>query len=128
MDLAGFIVCTSAYGLLVSHRQADTQESVWGIAIGLAAKIGMPVLAGWKLKVATRLGSNALRADAMEAVTCGSLSVVLMIGLAVTRLLPGLWWLDSVAALALIPLLLKEGREAITGECGCCAGGNDNAH
>jgi hypothetical protein len=51
----------------------------------------------------------------------------ILIGLAVTRLLPRLWWLDSVAALALIPLLLKEGREAVTGECGCCAGGNDDA-
>ena len=79
----------------------------------------MPVLAGFKLKVAARLRSKALRADAMESVTCGYLSVVLMIGLAVTRLLPGWWWLDSAAALALIPLLIKEGREAVTGDCSC---------
>ena len=69
-----------------------------GILIGLMAKIGMPILAGWKLKVAARLGSRALRADAMEAITCAYLLVVLMLGLAVTRLLPGLWWLDRVAA------------------------------
>jgi len=120
--LAGFVVMNSAYGLLISHRQADTRESVWGILIGLTAKIGMPILAGFKLKVAARLESKALRADAMEAITCGYLSVVLMVGLAVTRLLPGLWWLDSVAALALIPLLIKEGREAVTGECRRCEG------
>jgi len=126
--LAAFVVLNSFYGLLVLHAGADTRESVWGILIGLVAKIGMPILAGFKLKVAARLGSKALRADAMEAVTCGYLSVVLMIGLAVTRLLPGLWWLDSVVALALIPLLLKEGREAVTGECACCAGGNEDAH
>lgn len=119
--LAAFVALTSAYGLFVSHRQTDTHESVWGILIGLTAKIGMPVLAGFKLRVAARLGSRALRADAMEAITCGYLSVVLMIGLAVARLLPGLWWLDSAAALGLIPLLLKEGREAISGECACCA-------
>lgn len=119
--LAACVVLNSAYGLFVSHRQADTRESVWGILIGLTAKIGMPILAGFKLKVAARLGSLALRADAMEAITCGYLSVVLMVGLAVTRLLPGLWWLDSVAALALIPLLVKEGRGAISGECECCA-------
>jgi divalent metal cation (Fe/Co/Zn/Cd) transporter len=119
--LAGFVLMNSAYGLFVVHHTTNTRESVWGIGIGLIAKIGMPLLAGWKLKVAARLGSKALRADAMEAITCGYLSVVLMIGLAVTRLLPGLWWLDSVAALALIPLLLKEGREAVTGECTCCA-------
>ena len=119
--LAGFVLVSSAYGLFLAHRATDTHESVWGIGIGLIAKIGMPILAGWKLKVAARLGSKALRADAMEAITCGYLSVVLMIGLAVTRLLPGLWWLDSVAALALVPLLLKEGREAVTGECSCGA-------
>lgn len=86
--------------------------------IGLIAKIGMPILAGYKLKVAARLGSRALRADAIEAITCGYLSIVLIVGLAATRLF-GWWWLDSVVALALIPFLIKEGREAITGECLC---------
>lgn len=126
--LAAFVALNSAYGLFVMHRQTDTRESVWGIGIGLVAKIGMPILAGFKLKVAARLGSRALRADAMEAITCGYLSIVLMGGLAVTRLFPSLWWLDSVAALALIPFLLKEGREAVTGECECGAGaGEDHA-
>ena len=117
--LAALVAVNSFGGIFVIHTKADTHESVWGIGIGLIAKIGMPVLAGWKLKVAAGLGSKALRADAMEAITCGYLSVVLMIGLAVTRLLPGLWWLDSAAALALIPFLVKEGREAVTGECSC---------
>jgi divalent metal cation (Fe/Co/Zn/Cd) transporter len=92
---------------------------VWGILIGLVAKIGMPILAGFKLKVAARLNSRALRADAIESITCGYLSIVLMVGLAATWLL-GWWWLDSVAALALIPFLIKEGRAAISGEK-CCA-------
>jgi len=119
--LAVYVVLNSAYGLFLAHRVADTHESVWGILIGLVAKIGMPILAGYKLKVAARLNSRALRADAMEAITCGYLSIVLMVGLAATRLF-GWWWLDSVAALALIPFLIKEGREAITGDCSCCAG------
>jgi len=42
----------------------------------------------------------------------------LMIGLAATRLLDW-WWLDSVAALALIPFLIKEAHAAISGECDC---------
>lgn len=117
--LAAIVAANSFAGIFVIHTKADTHESVWGIGIGLAAKIGMPVLAGWKLKVAARLNSKALRADAMEAITCGYLSVVLMVGLAVTRLLPSLWWLDSAAALVLIPFLIKEGREAVTGECSC---------
>lgn len=118
--LAVYVALNSAYGLFLAHRVTDTHASVWGILIGLVAKVGMPILAGIKLKVAARLNSRALRADAIEAITCGYLSLVLMVGLAATRLL-GWWWLDSVAALALIPFLIKEGREAITGECECCA-------
>lgn len=124
--LAVYVALSSAYGLFLAHRVTDTRESAWGILIGLAAKIGMPILAGYKLKVAARLNSRALRADAMEAITCGYLSIVLMAGLAATRLL-GWWWLDSVAALALIPFLIKEGREAITGECGCSSDGQCGA-
>lgn len=116
--LAAYVVINSVVGLFVFQRHTDTHESVWGILIGLTAKIGMPLLAAWKLKVAARLNSRALRADAMEAITCGYLSIVLIVGLAATRLF-GWWWLDSVAALALIPFLVQEGREAVTGECSC---------
>src|SRR5712675_2014716 len=116
--LVVYVVLNSGYGLFLTKRITDTHESVWGILIGAIAKVGMPILAGYKLKVAARLNSRALRADAVESITCGSLSIVLMIGLAATRLL-GWWWLDSVAALALIPFLVKEARAAISGECGC---------
>lgn len=118
--LAAYVAFNSAYGLFFAQRVTNTHESVWGILIGLIAKIGMPILAGYKLKVATRLNSRALRADAMEAITCGYLSIVLMVGLATTRLF-GWWWLDSVAALALIPFLIREGRAALSGRCACCA-------
>ena len=115
-----YVVFNSAYGLFVAHRITDTHESAWGILIGLVAKIGMPILAGYKLKVAARLNSRALRADAVESIVCGYLSIVLMVGLAATRLL-GWWWLDSVAALALIPFLMKEAGAAIRGKAECCA-------
>ena len=118
--LVAYVVFNSAYGIFIAHRVTDTHESAWGILIGLVAKIGMPILAGYKLKVAARLNSRALRADAIEAITCGYLSIVLMIGLAATRIL-GWWWLDSVAALALIPFLIKEARAAIKGEDACCS-------
>src|SRR5213078_2427089 len=118
--LVAYVVFNSAYGIFVAHRVTDTHESAWGILIGLVAKIGMPILAGYKLKVAARLNSRALRADAIEAITCGYLSIVLMVGLAATWLV-GWWWLDSVAALALIPFIIKEARAAISGEsCSGC--------
>ena len=116
--LIAYVVLNSGYGLFIAKRITDTHESVWGILIGALAKVGMPILAGYKLKVAARLNSRALRADAIESITCGYLSIVLMIGLAATWLL-GWWWLDSIAALALIPFLIKEARAAISGECDC---------
>ena len=116
--LVVYVVLNSGYGLFIAKRITDTHESVWGILIGAVAKVGMPILAAYKLKVAARLNSRALRADAVESITCGYLSIVLMIGLAATRLL-GWWWLDSAAALALIPFLIKEARAAISGEP-CC--------
>jgi divalent metal cation (Fe/Co/Zn/Cd) transporter len=117
--LVAYVVLNSGYGLFVAKSITDTHESAWGILIGLVAKIGMPILAGFKLKVAARLNSRALRADAIESITCGYLSIVLMVGLAATWLF-GWWWLDSVAALALIPFLIKEGQAAISG-AECCS-------
>src|SRR5216110_3930545 len=116
--LVAYVVLNSGYGLFIAKRVTDTHESVWGILIGAVAKVGMPILAAYKLKVAARLNSRALRADAIESITCGYLSIVLMIGLAATRLLDW-WWLDSVAALALIPFVIKEAQAAISGGCDC---------
>jgi divalent metal cation (Fe/Co/Zn/Cd) transporter len=119
--LVVYVLLNSGYGLFIAKRVTDTHESAWGILIGIVAKVGMPILAAYKIKVAARLNSRALRADAVESIVCGYLSVVLMVGLAATRIL-GWWWLDSVAALALIPFIVKEAREAIHGGCECSAG------
>ena len=116
--LAAYVVLQSGYGLLHRH----TAETSWvGISVALVAALGMPVLAKAKIRVADRIGSKALRADAMETFTCGFLSWVLLAGLAANALLHW-WWLDSVAALVLVPFLIKEGREALTGECSCDGG------
>ena len=113
--LAAYIVLQSGYGLLHRH----TAETSWvGISVALVAALGMPVLAKAKLRVADEIGSKALRADAMETFTCGFLSWVLLAGLAANALFHW-WWLDSAAALVLVPFLMKEGREALTGECSC---------
>jgi hypothetical protein len=73
-----------------------------------------------KIAIAEKISSRALRADAMEAVTCGWLSFVVVISLAAQWLF-GAWWIDSVGSLAIVWFLIKEGREAWSGnECGCC--------
>jgi divalent metal cation (Fe/Co/Zn/Cd) transporter len=90
-----------------------------GLVVALAAIPSMRYLAHRKIAVAEKLGSRALRADAMEAVTCGWLSVVVVLSLA-AQWAAGAWWIDGVASLAIVWLLVKEGREAWSNkECGC---------
>src|SRR5436305_9028098 len=79
--LVVYVLFNSGYGIFVVKRVTDTHESVWGILIGAVAKVGMPILAAYKLKVAARLNSRALRADGVESIACGYLSIVLIVGL-----------------------------------------------
>ena len=58
----------------------------------------------------------AERGDAKETLLCSFLSVIALAGLAGNAAL-GWWWADPAAALALVPWLIKEGREMIRGEC-----------
>jgi len=113
--LSVYVVAQAVYGL-THRRQAETSWA--GIAVAIIAAFGMPLLARAKIRVADAIGSRALRADAMETFTCGYLSWALLAGLAANALLHW-WWLDSAAALAVVPLLVKEAREALTGECHC---------
>lgn len=113
--LSLYVVLQAAYGL--THRQRA--ETSWlGMGVALVAALGMPILAKAKIRAADAIGSFALRADAMETFTCGYLSWVLLAGLAINALLHW-WWLDAIASLAIVPLLLKEAREALSGGCHC---------
>lgn len=118
--LAAYIVVDSAWSFL-THSHAE--PSWWGIGLAIAAATGMPLLWQGKLRIATRIGSAALKADAVCSVTCAYMAFTLLIGLALNRLL-GWWWADPLAALALVYFIIREGREALheaqTGEtCHC---------
>ena len=71
----------------------------------------MPLLARAKLRTARELGSVALRADAHETIVCGWLSFTTLAGLVLNAAF-GWWWADPVAALAMVPLIVREGLEA----------------
>ena len=79
--------------------------------------IVMPLLARAKLRVAVSLGSRALRADAHETIVCAWLSATTLLGLGLNAVL-GWWWADPLAALAMLPLIVREGIEAWRGESG----------
>ena len=61
------------------------------------------------------LGSRALIADSKQTYACWYLSVATLVGLSLNALF-GLWWADPIAALVIVLLLVREAREAITGE------------
>ena len=116
--LAAYVLAEGAWSLFL-HESAE--GSPVGVAVAVAAAVGMPLLARRKLALADEIGSGALRADAMETFTCGFLSRVLLVGLVLNALL-GWWWLDGAASLVLGPFLVKEAREALSGECSCHGG------
>jgi divalent metal cation (Fe/Co/Zn/Cd) transporter len=114
--LAAYVIASAGWTLWTRHGQ----EFSWvGLVLTMAAIPIMYGLATRKLTLAERLGSRAMRADAIESITCGWLSFVAVLGL-LAQLLIGAWWIDPVTSLVIVWFLVKEGREAWSGEaCGC---------
>ena len=111
--LAAYVVVSAAYGL---WRREGQEFSTTGLILTILAIPVMWWLARAKMRVADQLGSRALRADAVESITCGYLSGVVVVGLLIQRLMPRWWWVDSVTSLAIVVLLIKEAREVWKGE------------
>jgi divalent metal cation (Fe/Co/Zn/Cd) transporter len=104
-----YIVATSAWSLASrSHPESSTA----GLALAVAALIIMPLLWRWRLGLAGRLDSPALRADAACSLVCIYMSATLLAGLLLNRLV-GWWWADPVAALAMIWWIRGEAAEAL---------------
>jgi divalent metal cation (Fe/Co/Zn/Cd) transporter len=113
-------VVIGAWMALSGYR--DPQSSPIGIVLLVVAAFGMPWLANQKRKLAVQVGSASLRADAAESALCGYMSWIALAGLT-TNAVFHKPWADPVAALALAPLVVKEGWEAIRVSrlrCQCC--------
>jgi divalent metal cation (Fe/Co/Zn/Cd) transporter len=100
--LAGYIVADSAYTFVAASRP---ESSVAGIAVSAVALIAMPVLGVFKHRTGSALASRMLL----------YLSVTVLAGLALNAAF-GWWWADPVAALAVVPLVIKEGVEVLEDE------------
>ena len=112
LALGVYILWDSSRLLLTRNRP---ESSLVGIALTALSLIVMPLLARAKFDVAAKLGSRALRADAHETIVCAWLSATTLVGLGLNALL-GWWWADPLAALAMLPLIVREGVEAWRGE------------
>ncbi|HKN26727.1 MAG TPA: cation transporter [Roseiarcus sp.] len=114
--LAAYVVVSAGWSLW-THRGAEF--SVSGLLISVLAIPIMRYLARRKIALADKLGSLALHADAVESITCGWLSFVVVVSL-VGQAVLGAWWVDALGSLAIVWFLVKEGREAWAGEeCAC---------
>jgi divalent metal cation (Fe/Co/Zn/Cd) transporter len=110
------VTLTAAASLLLRVRP---EASCLGIGITVAALFVMPLLVWGKRRVAKATNNRALAADAVQSATCAYLAALTIAGLALNALFH-IHWVDSVAALAAIPILVIEGRRAMRGEgCGC---------
>ena len=115
--LAAFVAITSVTSLL---GYSEPKPTLLGITILVAAAVFMPWLAKEKRRLSGTTSSAALRADAAQSALCAYLSLIALAGLAINAI----WrvqWADPLVALAILPLIVWEGREAMRGKtCDCC--------
>ncbi|MBC5824421.1 MAG: cation transporter [Candidatus Eremiobacteraeota bacterium] len=107
--VAGVYVAVNAIFALVHHREPDS--SAVGLALTVLTIPIMVPLANVKLGLARRLQSPALRADAIGNVVCWYLALVALTSLVLDRFV-GLWWIDGVASLIIVVVLIYEGVKA----------------
>lgn len=115
LALAVYVTAQSGWTLWTADAP---DESLVGIVLAAASLVIMPLVSWGKLRAARELGSAALRAEAKETLACSYLSFALLLGL-VANAAAGWWWADPAAALLMVPWLVKEGREGLSGE-ECC--------
>ena len=105
--LAAYIIADS--GLALWHR-TGSRRTTFGIVVLALSVVVMPLLARLKRRVAQALESRALEAEATQTSLCAYLSAIALAGVLLNSLF-GWWWADPVAALAMVPIILREGVE-----------------
>ena len=91
------------------------EPSLIGVVLAVASAVVMSILYVAKMRVAARMQSRALRAEAVESLFCDLQDLAVLIGLGFNVWLAW-WWADPVASLILVPFFIKEGRENFLGE------------
>ncbi len=107
--LAAYVLYEAIKGL-VSNEAAT--PSLFGIVIAILSLLVMPSLEYLKNKTGKEIGSHSLVADSKQTIICVLMSVALFIGLAANYFF-GISWLDPIAGLFFVIILVKEGYTAI---------------
>jgi len=116
--LAVYVAC-EALAKLVTRDEPSA--SPVGIVITALSLIVMPMLARGKRRVAAAIESRALHADSRQTDLCVWLSAIVLAGLGLNAAL-GWWWADPVASLVMVPIIAREGVDALRGKhCDACS-------
>ena len=107
--------CVALVSVLALLGHVEARSSPIGIMVLILAAVVMPWLAKQKRQLSAATASAALRA---ESAVCGYLALIALAGLVVNAIW-GIEWADPLAALALLPLIVREGWEAMKGKP-CC--------
>jgi divalent metal cation (Fe/Co/Zn/Cd) transporter len=113
--LASFVLVDASRALVAHDEPAP---SYVGIALAVISIALMPILARMKRRIAHEINSSALHADSKQTDICWYLASILLAGVGLNAVLDW-WWADPVAALLMVPLIAKEGIDALRGK-GCC--------
>ena len=108
--LLSVVIVFQSIATLVGYF-ASPKESVAGILITISSAIIMTILYLYKNRIAKRIGSKALRAEAYQSLVCDLQDLIVLFGLALNSIFSW-WWADPVIALMLVPFLIKEGFES----------------
>ena len=114
--LAAYVAYDAVHAL-IARRAPD--RTTGGIVLAALSLVVMPTLVHFKRRVASRLQSGALEAEARQTRVCACLSAIVLAGLALNAGL-GWWWADPVAGLLMVPLIAWEGLQAVRGRT-CCS-------
>src|SRR3990172_3127180 len=108
------------------YYKEKSDESLFGLVLSIFSLIAVPAFAVMKFRASKALESRALRADAIKTAVFTLLPVLLFLGLGLRAWL-GWWWADPVAALLMVPLIVREGWEAVDESKGNPSGGTVKA-
>ena len=107
--LAVYVTLDSIKSLFFAEQP---DRSWFGLVVLALSAIVMPVLARAKRRVATEMQSSALKAESKQTSLCAYLSIIALGGVGLNALI-GWWWADPVAALAMVPIIVREGVNGI---------------
>jgi len=107
--LAAYVTVDGVKSLYLAE---EPNRSWFGLIVLALSAIVMPALAWAKRRVAIKMQSTALEAEAKQTSLCAYLSVIALGGVGLNALF-GWWWADPVAALAMVPIIVREGVHGI---------------